>query len=343
MNTLLEHRIGGSITSALSHLFPVGLAGILEESGCTPVRWWWTDEAVSGVVLACPLGLESIAEVVLRHATRHAGPESWVSARINVGDRSGTALFSPRVKPPALGDWDSYSTERNRFLERAQHELTALDWRMIGALGEPAWWMCNSKESKPDSGASRWEMKTRNQGQEFVSHRLSPLAAAVTARSIASVISSLTGVHVVDEVGSDRADSRTPTGLTPPGPTDNVVAWCALWGIAALPTLHAESSPSRARGMSQSAGTWPRHRVHPAMASLPVFSVPTSVSHLRAVMLSRAFDVAAFPSTDAIFTEGEREQLRQQGLRAIIRFPAEIGGSPSAPERVLLAGSIEAL
>jgi CRISPR-associated protein Csb3 len=61
---------------------------------------------------------------------------------------------------------------------------------MIGALGEPAYW---PTDRNADAGASRWEMKTRNQGAEFVGNRLVPLAQAVAARTIEQTLTGLTG------------------------------------------------------------------------------------------------------------------------------------------------------
>lgn len=78
-------------------------------------------------------------------------------------------------------------------------------------------------------------MQPRNQGSEFVGTRLRKLAATVAQRDTAKILAGLTGQSVDDELGENSPGSRTATGLASPGPADNALAWCALWGISQFP------------------------------------------------------------------------------------------------------------
>jgi len=290
---------------------------------------------------------EGVADVVHRHAERHTRQLSWVQARVAVGVRSGGALFSPRLKACPAEELPAFEAERQGALAEAagSGEMSDLDWGMLAGLGEPAWWRYTAKDSQPDAGASRWEMKTRNRGEEFVAHRLAPLAGLLARRTPAQVWDGLSGRAVTDELGKNSVTSRTATGFTSPRPTDTALAWCALWGISLVPTIHRTFAASEINGMSQSPGVWPRDRVHPRLAALPVFVSPVSSSRFRSVMSTASFDIGAFGDlmTADPGVSAAKGWLGTQGVRAIVRFPVIVAGSSSAPERQLLAGEVEPL
>lgn len=325
-----ELRLTGSATSALAHLALIGLAGILEDQGATGVRLWWEDGIEASARIGTTLDPGAIADAVHGHATRLARPGSWLQMTAwHEGAEVG--LFSPRVKAAtSAGSWTALLNARRQRLDA--RDLTVLDHRMIGALGEPAYWLVTNADNQPDQGASRWEMKTRNRGEDFVRNRLAPLAKVVSSRSPAEVLDGLTGRSIVDELGHNDRKSRTPTGLTTPRATDNALAWCALWGMAHLWLI------PQANVMSQTAGSWPRRGVHPTEFAVPVFSKPVSVAKWRTVTGSQWFDRAAF-----IQDPTSRAWVVEQGVAAIVCFPAQKAGSQSAPERLLLEGIIEPL
>lgn len=325
-----ELHLTGAATSALAHLALVGLAGILEDQGTAGVRTWWEDGIEASARIRTKLDPEAISDAVRGHAARLARPDSWLQiTALHEGAEVG--LFSPRVKAAtSAASWTELLNARRQGLDA--RDLTALDHRMIGALGEPAFWLVTSKDNQPDQGASRWEMITRNQGKDFVKNRLGPLARIVASRSSGDVLDGLTGRSIVDELGHNDLKSRTPTGLTTPRATDNALAWCALWGIAQL-WLVPQST-----GMSQTAGSWPRRQVHPNEFTLPVFWRPVSVVKWRTVAGSRWFDRASF-----IEDAASRAWLAEQGVAAIVRFPTLKAGSDKSPERLLLEGIIEPL
>ena len=345
--------LAGNLTSAFSHLALAGVAAILVDAadqgrlGDALARTWWSDESESQPMLATSLSEGDIGDVVRDHATRHTEPASWVTATASSGARSGKGLFSPRLPAGGVEELGAFAAERQSALSRAETAglMTELDWRMLAGLGEPAWWRYTEKECQPDMGASRWEMKTRNRGEEFVGNRLPPLALAVASRSIDEVWVGLIGQALVDELGRGDRQSRTPTGLTRPGPVDSALAWCALWGVSMMPTAHVSVADGRERGFSQSAGVWPRNRVHPTHACLPVFSDPVSPNRFRSLVSTAALDVAAFGALRGETWEVARSKawLARQGARALIRFPVVKGGSDSAPERHLQEGVLERL
>lgn len=323
--------LAGRVDEALSHLMLLGLASIMEESGAKEVSVWWED----GIEPLPTVGWEEgigPAEAVVVHVQRHADESSWVR-QWQMHDGKQVGLFSPRISAPrGRSSWQSLVQARRKALDSG---LTRLDHRMIGSLGEPAYWLMDAMDGQPDSGASRWEMKTRNRGEEFVGQRLRPLAEALSERSVEDVQRSLEGVRLQDL--NHDALSRTPTGLTIPQPTDAVRAWCALWGIAASTLV--PSSPARRASLSQTSGTWPRDRVHPQHHVMPVWSTPVSVAKVRSLLTSAPLDVLSRGELD----QGARRELQRSGVVALVRFPVRVGGSASAPERMLLSGWLELL
>lgn len=336
-----ECTLWGDVTSALDLIVPVGLVAVLDEAGLGPASFFWDADAVPSrarVSCASPSKGE-MAEAVRRHAERHTQADSWVQARIQGISNAGKGLFSPRASLNAR-DWQEYLTQRAEWLTAHQAQLTELDWAMMAGLGEPAWWRASDKDPQPDKGASRWEMKTRNRGEEIITHRLQPLAHAVSNRSGDQILTGLLeGVRVTDECGGNSAASRTATGFTTPQPTDNAKAWLALWGLSALPPL--PMSTDAAAGFSQSPGMWPRSRVHPTRAALPIVTKPYGWRGYRALLMSRYFDQAASPSEPGSKTA--QGWLSSQGVAAIAHIPIRKVGSDSAPERQMLSASIEVL
>ncbi len=324
----------GNVTSSLTHLAMLGLAAILEDAGVADVYCGWRDGPEAVAAVESPLDPQEVGTAIRDHAKQRSEKNSWVQAVIeHEGRESG--LFSPRLKAASSSaSWQALQTARRTWLDGARAPLTALDHAFIGALGEPAYWLVTDKDSQPDQGASRWEMKTRNRGEEFVGNRLSLLATVLAGRDPQAIIDGLTGVATKDELGRDSANSRTPTGLTSPRPTDTALAWCALWGISATTLI------PQAHSMSQTAGSSPRTKVHPNVMSLPAFAKPVTVTMWKLVAGSREFDDAAFSPTP---DPASKEWLVSRGVASIVRFPTRIGGSSSAPERMLLNGDIEAL
>ncbi|WP_433532639.1 hypothetical protein ACQPYA_11755 [Micromonospora sp. CA-263727] len=326
----------------LSHLALYGLAAIVEDGGLDDVRLSWTPGMTPRPVLSAPQASpETIGEIVRRHAARHDTPESWPSRQISAAEQR--ALMSPRISVISTSDgWRSLQQRRHDVLDRLTDARALLDLRLIAALGEPSYWRKNRQGQRlQDDGASRLEMQPRNQGSEFVGNRIRPLAAAVAARTATAVSDGLLGRTVRDEIGKDRPDSRTPTGFAAPGPTDNALAWCALWGISQFPiaqrgTGFATTSGHLGRGTAGYfyvpvwAGRWrtARHRTILASGQLSRFAA----TGLSPNDLGRTSDDAA-PRD-----ESAREWLAHRGVTTVVRFPVHRFGSDSAPERRAMLG-----
>jgi CRISPR-associated protein Csb3 len=337
---------------ALSHLALYGLAAILEEAGLDP-RLGWTGQLRTRPLVSGPtLDHEQIGHTVREHAIRLAEPDAWLSRDITLKG-AARGLMSPRLTLfPDLLTWQRVQRARHSVLDRLTVQRRLLDLRFLAALGEPAYWSRDIKERVlQDDGASRWEMQPRNQGSEIVGSRLRKLAAAVARRSPADVVAGLRGDAVRDEVGLDKPDSRTPTGLAAPGPTDNALAWCALWGISQLPIAMRTSSGWKP-GTAVTTGHIGRTRSE--WFYLPVWHQPWRPARLRTVLASAHLRTAASdgltprdsrgrPVRDApspVAVAAARGWLAARGVVGVIRFPIERFGSDNAPERRAMRGDL---
>ena len=331
-------RPAGSVTNALTHFALYGLAAIVEDETAQSVRLSWTDGPRPEPQLDTGQEPGEIAAMVHRHATRHAAPQSWLAVSAQYANKI-VAAFSPRVfKPPTSEAWRQLQEARHTGLDAVAAEGCQLDLRMIGALGEQAYWP-NGKEDS-DVGASRWEMKTRNQGAEFVGNRLVPLAQAVAARTIDQTLTGLSGETVNDEAGNNKPDSRSGTGFTRPGPVDNALAWCALWGISQFPLVHHNGA------QSTTAGTYvPGAHKYAAYVFLPVPTRPITASRLRTILASRQLPLAvtaenAEDPLDVITADAARKWLIERAIRALMRFRVNVSDNLSAPEIQIRDGSV---
>jgi CRISPR-associated protein Csb3 len=326
----------------LSHMALHGLAAIVEDGGMEDVRLSWTEGMAPRPVLSAPQATpETIGELVRRHAARHDAAESWPSRQISDGEKR--ALMSPRISVITTSDgWRNLQDRRHDVLDRLINARALLDLRLIAALGEPSYWSKNRKGDRlQDDGASRLEMQPRNQGSEFVGNRLRPLAAAVAARTASAVADGLLGHSVRDEIGKDHRASRTPTGFAAPRPTDNALAWCALWGISQFPIAQRTKDFAIATGHIGRGtagyfyvpvwnGRWrtARHRTILASRQLSRFAT----TGLSPKDLGRDLD------DDAAQREAARQWLACRGVTAVVRFAVHRFGSDSAPERRAMLG-----
>lgn len=339
----------------LSHLAVYGLAAILESGGITGLRAGWNGSGDRRPYITGPgLTGERAAEVISRHAGQAADRGSWLHRSITLNG-SHRALMSPRLT--VFGGeptWRQAQEDRHKVLDALTDQRRWLDLRFVAALGEPCYWVTNRQGAiQQDSAASRLEMQPRNIGSEFVGNRLRKVADAVAARTAGQILSGLLGDSVRDEAGHDAADSRTATGLAGPGPTDNTLAWCALWGISQLPLA------MRVRGSAVTTGHLGRGRQE--FFYVPVWESPWRPARLRAMLASAQLRVAAssgldrsgrllgnpppgatVPASVPMHTGSEitaaRHWLIERGVDGVVRFPVHRFGSDNAPERRALAG-----
>ena len=341
---MCELELPGDARVALSHAAAYGLAAILDDASVAGVTVAWTSSLDARAVVDAPgLDPDGIAHVVLEHARRHAGPGSWTAATADVGDTT-VGRLSPRVRAPADdAAWAELARLRRESLDGETAGRRWLDLAMIGALGEPAYWRFDAQgKRRPDEGASRWEMKTRNRGEDFVQHRLHRLAVSVAARDVVGVRDGLLGIAVEDEAGGNAPDSRSGTGLGGLGPVDNALAWCALWGFSLLPVVARTGRPSESAGHGS---VRPAGGPRQTWFHLPVPTRPVTLARLATILASEQLATVAaahaLPGDDGdLGARSAREWLIDRGVGGVVRFPIGVFGSASAPERRALLGSV---
>lgn len=337
---------GADPHTMLSHLALCGLAAIAEAEGLRDVRLSWTPGMGARPVLSAEdATAETIGAAVRRQAARLDDPGSWLYRPLS--DTEKRALMSPRISViPDLDGWHSLQARRHDVLDQLTAARAMLDLRLIAALGEPSYWRRNPKGDRlQDDGASRLEMQPRNRGSEFVGTRLRPLAAAVAARTPVQISDGLRGRSIRDEITEGKDSELTATGLAGPGPTDNALAWCALWGISQFPIAFrrndfALTSAHIGRG---TAGYF----------ALPVWSGRWRTARYRSIVASghlTRFAELGLTSNDlgrkidpdgAIAADTVSQQwLAARGVTSVVRFEVRRFGSPSAPERRAARGTL---
>lgn len=338
MNEIVLGR--GDVHALLSHLALYGLGAILDNAGVADVRVSWGSgmqplPRVTGQAVSSPV----VDQVVGAHARAHAADPSWVQRDIALKGKD-RGLMSPRITPIAEAEtWKRLRMGRNHQLDQLTGSHAWQDLRFLAALGEPCYWSHNRQgDPLQDDGASRLEMQPRNQGSEFIGTRLRKLAAAVAARAPGAVGGGIEGTESVDEIGAGKVDSRTPTGLASPGPTDNALAWCAMWGIAQLPSAARVNATALTSGhLGRSRSEW---------FYMPVWEAPWRPARLRSVLASRQLRDAAATglpdrwTVDAVREMKARTWLATRGVIGVVRFPIQRFGSDSAPERRAMRGDL---
>jgi len=345
--------LAGDYRSALTHFALYGLAMLTEVHHPGAVTLGWSDEATPKAQLNLEgIDLETVAEYVAQYSTQLASADSWVAVNNEYGSGKRKAIFSPfspRIRgiDPQVNpdDWDNHQKARSDALDRLTLDSDLLSLRWIAGLGEAAYWRFSNKERRPDHGASRWEMKTRNKGEEFVQYRLRPLCIELSKWSISDISSGITGITLRDTIGKNAIDSRTSTGFTPPGPADVALTFAALLGIACFPVVRKIDQ------LSVTPGAWPSDILHPDNMVLPIFAQKITPSRLRAILRSQAFAEAVEQvcGAEAGIVENNTASvlgsarsavwLKDRGVRAVVRFPILLAGSPSAPERQVQYGT----
>ncbi len=193
-----------------------------------------------------------------------------------------------------------------------------------------------------DDGAARFEMQPRNQGSEFVGTRLRQLAGTVASRDPARILAGLRGDSPVeDELSHNMSDSRTATGLASPGPTDNALAWCALWGISQFPLAKRVNSAGRTSDPAVTSGHLSYRRKE--WFYVPMWRGPWRPARLRSVLASQDLRTAAAAGLDlAGYSEAQisaaRAWLSARNVEGIMRFNIRRFGSDNAPERRAMRG-----
>lgn len=337
--------VGADVRTLFSHLALYGLAAILEDTSTVSTQLRWTPGMQPRPCLDTQTtDLEVLVRIVHDHARRHAADTNWVAEDLELSGKP-RGLMSPRIA--VIGDhpdaWQTLQAARHRVLEHLTDSRAMLDLRFVQALGEPAYWSRKREgDWLQDNGASRLEMQPRNQGSEFVGSRLRKLAHVVATRDQGEIRAGLTGERATDEIGKDAPDSRTPTGLANPGPTDNALAWCALWGISQFPQAPRVGSDSP----PAAATTGHLGRTREEWFYAPVWATAWTTARLRTILASRQLQTAATAALPPRWAAAEpqiaaaRGWLAARGVIGVVRFPIARFGSDSAPERRAMRADI---
>jgi len=328
---------GSEPLSLLSHMAFYGLAAILEGDGRDGLRLSWTAGMSPRPVLSGPgLDNDAIGEMVRLHAASRARG-SWPSERLSLAGKE-RGLMSPRVGK--IDDWENLQRRRRDTLDRLVDEQALVDLRLVWSLGEPCYWRFDKKEAPlQDDAASRLEMQSRNNGSEVVSQRFAPLAALVAERPAEAITAGLVGTSVSDQLSDNSPNGRSGTGFRGPGPVDDAVAWCALWGISQFPLIQSTRRRATTAGHI---GKGDKESFY-----VPVWAGRLAPSRLRTVLASaqlRAVAAAATSPGGSLAAAGQSVRwLAARGVLAVITFPVARFGSAKAPERRAQQGVVHRL
>jgi CRISPR-associated protein Csb3 len=327
MSTLTLH--GQPHNVALSHLALYGAAAMADQAGLC-VRLGWS----SGLQPNPTLTSDGDTAADVAHAVLACAESSeWTTERITLGTAQ-RGLMSPRISPRYDElPWAELQQRRHAVIDSTSGHTSTQ--RLFGGLGESSYWYTDGRgEARVYGAASSWEMQPRNRGSELVATKLDPLRAAVLLRSVDEVAKSLAGTGVHDDLAGERSDGRTSTGLGPLGPTDSVLAWCGLWGLAWLPVVH-RTAPFQT---SVSAASLRSRSHHSDSMVLPVFGASLSPARVRSVLVSDGL-LSAATTNESVERSTSRAWLRTRGITGLVRFGVGEFGSGSAPERRIKTGT----
>lgn len=306
----------------LHHLAFYGLADILDGSGVEDVRLAW--DGSSPAIVGKGLSPQLVDDAMRAHVE---GRRTWVERPFGP-ERRG--LMSPRLTVLKSKEaWEALQAAREQVLHELTEEHAWADLRYLAALGEPCYWSVRKGEQRQDDGASRLEMQPRNRGSEFVGNRLRPLTAKLLARKAGQIAAGLDGSMVVDELGG-KPDSVIATGLTTPGPVDNALVWCALWGIGQFPlTMQINAAAATSGHLGRSRREW---------FYAPVWDGNWRPARLRSILACEQLGFAAADRLtgvggDDLATQAAATWLGARGVVGVLRFPIGRFGSDNAPER----------
>jgi CRISPR-associated protein Csb3 len=323
----------GDPQTLVSHLALYGLLSILEEAAPNAVvRGWWSGGMAPRPVVEVEAPGEEIGEMVRVHAAKRALESKWPAARAPHRD---SALLSPRMTAPeGRKAWSDLLQARHGVVDALTGDRAILDLRMIGGLGELSHWHRDRRgQPRLDRAASRYDMQARNRGNDLVRIKVAPLAKIVAARTASAVADGLVGRTQTDELAG-ASPGRSATGFAPLGFVDNAVAWCAFWGLSAVPVAPRAGRPS------VTSTVLPRVAGRLESVVVPLWRSPMRPARLRALLADgRLVDTAdgTIDSEGARGMAGADESVARWlaaiGVAALVRFPIEVHGSQNAPER----------
>ncbi len=321
--------VKGDIQEAFSHLVGLGIALIVEDQSSRNIGIRWLDQdhlEIQGV------DGDEAAEFVKSHVEKNLkggdGEElPWLTMKSKNAGKSA-AYLNPRI--PQNQDVAQFLANRQQIIDEIDlREL--LSQRLIGSLGQSAYWNDSMKKEDLDRGASPWEMVCPTGSEKFVK-RLYDVGRYVAGRSGGQVSEGLSGAACKDELQQSKKKpldtSRTAAGLRAPGLTDNAQAWCALWALSAFPTRPVSADGRYIYSNTVGAG----RSNNTVWFYLPVFSsravtpgrfraVLRSTSLIRMAQESQAVSLClSKPVSHSVSQEKSIEWLNQHGCDGVYVF-----------------------
>lgn len=348
-------KITGDHQTLLTHAVLWGTASILADAlGSSRIRAGWVDED-GATVLLNPVAvidvegssLLEVGQIIQGLALRVSSSDQWAAQLTWQAPKDpSVSLLTPRTGLPtfktfteeAMAWWQQLEDRRSSTVAA----LTPFEQDMVRGLGERSWWLSETTGLRTDLGASPWEMKTRNRGEEFLKNRFLPLAEEISRWDPEKIVGGLTGASRDDTVGKNKAGSHTATGFSPLGPCDNALAWCALWVIGLMPPVH-RTQPGNPQGKgllrprpSAYAGRVAGYQSSDGQERLVVTMPEKLVSPERWARLQRSAALSRIPprkDTEPTAQAAAQSMLRQQGVAANVLFDVSRSDNRSAPER----------
>jgi CRISPR-associated protein Csb3 len=118
----------------------------------------------------------------------------------------------------------------------------------------------------------------------------------------------LRGDLVIDEMQLKSKNTFTSAGLGPDVTTDNVLAWCALWGLSLLPVAHAVGT------FSSTSASFRTSRSSENYTALPVWYSPLSPAKVRSILASADLTSAAGGKGDNLTSSVRLVERKIDGL-----------------------------
>lgn len=328
-----------SATDMLSHMELLGLAQIIRfygnrpsDEGLCTVQLWWDDPETACLGWGTgpdDLSLYQAAEAVLKYMKELGAHDVALRETMEIDGKKGSPL-SPRVGingKSKIDVWKKYYTTRHDVSDEMGQSLFS---DLLGSLGQAAYW-CKSRkgDSRPDGGASLWEMAPRNRGAEFVTNKYLKMLDFSSRLSVEEIEERLCNQGRGRVYEENKL--RNPCGFRPPLGCDELISFIAMNGISAFSTrpvsFGAVGSRSDAvvlNGMANALGQ--------TFFVLPLFESPVALERCLAVCRSEALVAAAIGAISEAADLASGSWLRAHGANYVAVFERFTGGTDNCPE-----------
>jgi CRISPR-associated protein Csb3 len=338
----------------LTHMAAYGFAAIVEATTSPPPTLSWTSGMEPRLCIEHEsLDVQGMAKQIRYHAERlsdtKAWPhETWTTKRTTKRPKSDIqqeseiqqGLMSPRIsKIKQQEPWKDLQQRRHTVLDALVNDDAWLDLRFLWSLGEPCYWT-NSKDGGQDAAASQLDLQPRNRGAEIIGTRIAKLAEHVSKRTPDQIVDAFRGTYLKDTIGEkDGSASCSAVGFRGHGPVDDVVSWCAIWGISQFALNRSLRNTTTASCMIHRGQEW---------VCVPVWDGRWAPARLRTILASSQLQATARACLSAGDTDGSGDAvgfdrvnwLLARGVNALILFQLKADTNSKAGARHAQRGTI---